>query len=101
MNTYIAKDFIYLLLGCSNTIFGQTHPMLITVFFKFLLKGHRQFCNKVGSLRPVMHLARFKPRNFRLYHNALALSLHTNTALNGYMDKLQIISVTMVRTNRS
>ena len=55
-------------------------------------------------LSPTMHLVGFEPRTFRFYHNDLARPLghspHTNTALNGYMDKLQIITVKMVSTSR-
>ena len=67
----ILQMAFYLLLGCSKAKFGQTHQMLITVFFRFWPKGHWEPCNKVGSLSLAMQLVGFEPRTFRLYHNGL------------------------------
>ena len=38
-----------------------TNPMLITAFYLFQPKGHRESHSKTGSLRPVKSLAGFEP----------------------------------------
>ena len=95
------QKLFYLLLGYSKTKFGQTHPILITVFFKFQHKSHQELCKNVGS--QVGHAySGVWTKNCQILlqcFNPLGHSLHTNTALNGYMEKLQLITVKMVSTN--
>ena len=49
-----------------------THAMFITAFLHIRPEGHREPGNKVGSLSPVEHPARFEPgKPSDSYYNAL------------------------------